>query len=273
MLVYMNQVIGLDSFRCGIVLTISRFVDCIGVLVVGYVVDRFAPFSRVINGQKFWHLVGCTLKCIFMFLYFHTPPGYDPDNVDQNAAFSYYMFIGIIGPLAFSTAQIPHMTMANSLAKTEADNVALQAIKNGMNKVTFIIMYLAATFLLKMNKSSTGTQLISWADNRTFTLLSSGGSALVFIGTVTFHILVKSSDLTTTNQEKKVGFSYGLSWFRRPAFYTLLVFYSFTWALLVIILTYQPFYLQVTLGLNKEFVGVLPLVSLDLGERIMISNF
>ena len=130
---------------------------------------------------------------------------------------------------------------------------------------------MAATFLLKMNKSSTGTQLISWADNRTFTLLSSGGSALVFIGTATFHILVKSSDLTTTNQEKKVEFSYGRSWFRKPAFYTLLVFYSFTWALLVIILTYQPFYLQVTLGLDKEFVGILPLVSLDLGK--LTSNF
>ena len=171
------------------------------------------------------------------------------------------MIIGIIGPLAFSTAQIPHMTIANSLAKTEADNVALQAAKNGMNKVTFIIIYLAATFLLRMDKSSSGTQLITWTDNRTFTILSIGGAALVFIGTVTFHLAVKSSDLITTNKEKKAGFRNGLKWFKRPAFYSLLVFYSVTWALLVIILTYQPFYLQVSLGLDKEFVGILPLVS------------
>ena len=70
MLIFMNQVIGLDSFRCGLVLTITYFADSIGVLIVGYLIDRYAPLGAWMNAKKAWHLIGLVFMSIIIVLYF-----------------------------------------------------------------------------------------------------------------------------------------------------------------------------------------------------------
>ena len=70
MLIFMNQVIGLDSFRCGLVLTVTYFADSIGVLIVGFLIDRYAPLGGWMNAKKAWHLIGLVFMSIIIVLYF-----------------------------------------------------------------------------------------------------------------------------------------------------------------------------------------------------------
>ena len=161
------------------------------------------------------------------------------------------------------------MAVAGELTQSESENVMLQSIKNAMTRFTFIIMYLVTTALLTLENDETngtadgGGNMISWSDRHLFANLALGGAAIGLCVSLAFHFLIKSDDLAVTkNQMENKGIMYGLKWLKRPPFWTLLVFYSLTWSLFVIVLTYQPFYLQVTLGLDKQFIGMLPLVRL-----------
>ena len=172
------------------------------------------------------------------------------------------------------------MAVAGELTKTDSENVMLQSVKNAVTRLTFIIMYLVTTALLtieeeeEINDTVDGGNMISWSDRHLFAHLALGGAAIGLCVSLAFHFLIKTDDLMVTkNQMEGKGIMYGLNWLKRPPFWTLLVFYSLTWTLFVIILTYQPFYLQITLGLDKQFIGMLPLVKIVGKKKANLINF
>ena len=146
-LIYMSQVIKLDAIRCGIVLTVNSFLDSFAVLVIGFIIDRYRPFSAVIESNKFWHLIGCSTVPILLPLHFIPPPAYDPINIDQNGALAYYLVVAGLMPFAFAFLQIPHLIVVGKLTESDSENVLLQSIKNAMSVFAFIIIHVLAIFL------------------------------------------------------------------------------------------------------------------------------
>ena len=100
--------------------------------------------------------------------------------------------------------------------------------------------------------NSTSSDLVGWEDRSLFMYLGFGGAGFGFVSTMIFHLLVKSADFKTQESVKNINSSYtsGFVWFKRLSFYSLLAFFSLTWAELELIMTYLPFYLQLTLELK-----------------------
>ena len=271
LLLFMNKVVGLDPIRCGVVLTVNSFLDALSVLLIGFIIDRFFPFSGNIDSKKFWHLVGCLTVPLLLPLHFIPPPGYDNDNINQNETLGYFLVVAGLMPFAFAFLQLPHLIMVGKLASDDSENVTLQSIKNAITVLAIIVIHILATFLFAFDTgieetnntfNSTSSDFVSWEDQELFMYLGIGGAAFGFLSTMVFHSLVKSTDLNAKESRKPKSSSLisGFIWFKRIPFYSLMAFYSLTWSNFLLVQTYLPFYLQLTLGLDKKFVSIIPLV-------------
>ena len=92
-----------------------------------------------------------------------------------------------------------------------------------------------------------------------------------------FHFLIKSSDLrgvgAIARELKSVknndrSFVSGLKWFKRLPFYSFIIFYSLTWAVYLSLMSYQSFYMQITLAVDSRFVSLVPLIQNGVGFGI-----
>ena len=279
-LLFLSQVIRLDPTSCGIVLAISRLLDCGFGLVAGFFVDRFAPCSRHIDRRKFWHLVGSLTIAMALPLQFIPPPNHNVENVDTAKTMIFYIFTFIIQCIGFAFSFITHLTVASVLASNESDSVVLQSLKNGVSKLTFMVINLIATFLLSVEEDDNETETIrqiNWSDRDLFMQLGLCGSLASLLLVCGFHVLIKSSDLRDVSaiarelNSKKSGkksLASGFKWFKRPAFYTFVTFYSLTWAMYLTVMSYQSFYMQITLQVDRRFVLLVPLIQNGVGFGI-----
>ena len=281
-LLFLSQVIKLDPTSCGIVLAISRLLDCGFGLVAGFFVDRFAPFSRHIDRRKFWHLVGSLIIAMSLPLQFIPPPNHDIENVDTAKTMIYYLFTFILQCVGFAFSLITHLTVASVLAANDGDSVLLQSLKNGVTKLTFMVINLIGTFLLSVEEDENETEIkpINWSDRDLFKYLGICGSLASLLLVGGFHYLIKSSDLrgvsaiaremnsSSENSGKKSTIKAVLKWFKRPPFYSFIVFYSLTWTMYLSLMSYQSFYIQITLAVDRRFVLLVPLIQNAVGFGI-----
>ena len=100
-LLFLTQVVRLDPTSCGIILVLGRLIDCINGLVAGFVVDRFALCSHILDRRKFWHLIGCILIAISLPLQFIPPPNHDVDNVNSVTTIIFYTASFILFSIGF----------------------------------------------------------------------------------------------------------------------------------------------------------------------------
>ena len=281
-LLFLTQVIRLDPSSCGILLVLGRLIDCVSGFVAGFIVDRFAPCSDFIDRRKFWHLIGCILIAMSLPLHLIPPPNHDVENVDTVKTMLFYIVSWTLCSIGYALSYISHLTVASILATNDTDSVLLQSLKNAVSKITFVVMNLIATFLISVEEkeenetTSSTTNAIDWSNRHLFMHLGLAGSLASLLLASGFHFFIKSNDLRGVraivrelkSMNKNKTFVSGLKWFKRLPFYSFIIFYSLTWAVYLSLMSYQSFYMQITLAVDRRFVSLVPLIQNGVGFGI-----
>ena len=301
LLIFLNQVIGLDPVYAGVPVASGQFIDAIVVLAMGHIIDHYAPFKRFINRKKFWHVIGTVTITLVYPMLFIPPPGYDPTNLtglwrSQATILSYYMIWVVLFATSWATIQISHLTMTGDLTRHDDERVFLTSIRNAATVLSSIVVHLSAMLLFSFKQEdnkepsetfANGTSRVAagtaevngglnWLDRKSFSYMAVGSVLLGLFTSCVFYILIPSRALIPSNKIKliaemqeserttKLKSDWQL-WFKRDSFYTLTLLYLLVRLIFNMIMSYVPFWLQLYLHSEKTFVARVPLIQFTSG--------
>ena len=294
LLIYLNQVIGLDPVYAGVPVASGQFIDAIVVLAMGHIIDNYAPFKRFINRKKFWHVIGTVAITLVYPMLFIPPPSYDPSNLtgpwqSQGAILGYYMVWVVLFATAWATIQISHLSMTGDLTSDDDERVFLTSVRNAATVLSSIIIHLSAMLLLSFSREDNTNETsraaagmgeltggLSWWDRKSFSYMAVGSVLLGLFTSCVFYILIPSRALIPSKKIKliaemqeserttKLKSDWRL-WFKRDSFYTLTLLYLLVRLIFNMIMSYVPFWLQLYLHSEKTFVARVPLIQFTSG--------
>ena len=297
LLIFLNQVIGLDPVYAGVPVASGQFIDAVVVLAMGHIIDHYAPFKRFINRKKFWHVIGTITITLVYPMLFIPPPGYEPNDLtgpwrSQGTVLGYYMLWVVLFAISWATVQISHLSMTGDLTCQDEERVFLTSVRNAATVLSSIIINLAAMLLLSFDQEESNETAamraavaadpelsggLSWSDRKSFTYLGVGSVLLGVLTSAAFYVLIPSSALIPSNiintmismnssegpVEKRTGD--WRAWFKCVPFYTLTLLYLLVRLIFNMIMSYMPFWLQLYLRSEKKFVARVPLIQFTSG--------
>ncbi|CAJ1060935.1 major facilitator superfamily domain-containing protein 12 isoform X2 [Xyrichtys novacula] len=271
LLVYLHNVLGLQSTYAGVLLLIGQIADGICTPLVGYESDK--TLSGICGKRKSWHLLG-TLSVILSFPFIFNPCLACTDNTPQWAQILYFSPFIIVFQFGWAATQISHLSLIPELVSRESEKVELTAYRYAFTVVANIAVFTVAWLLFKFqsqhNLNPTVTDNVGPVDVPLFRNL-----ALIMLGigavfSVLFHMGTKEGTLASERESLLVSpapqeakprpvFRWKC-WLKEPSFYQMAFLYMCTRLIVNLSQTYISIFITASLMLPKNFIAIIPLV-------------
>lgn len=122
-LIYYNQVLGLEAFLAGLALAIAVFVDAVSDIVVGYLSDNW--ISRLGRRHPFMYVAALPIAISF-YLIWNPPLG---ATQDQMTLFIYLLVMAVLVRSFVTLFEVPNSAMGPELSKHYDDRTGLMAFR------------------------------------------------------------------------------------------------------------------------------------------------
>ena len=184
--------------------------------------------------------------------------------------------------MGWAIVQIAHLSMIPKLARTDADVIQLNSIRQGNVYFASILVYVLAGVMIK--NSNDGFQ---WADRWSIMYLTYISLAIGFLAVVGYHVLTPEKPSPTPVLEATCSINSSTrqritwrDWFKKPGFYRVCFCYTMTRLVYNMTLLFFPLLLATALKYPMNYIGYCPLVlylaglfySLGISWFIKISN-
>lgn len=142
LLIYYNQVLGLDAFLAGLALAIAVLVDALSDIIVGFLSDNWR--SRWGRRHPFMYAAALPIAVSFFFIW--NPPEGVSDS--QTMLFSYLMIMAILVRSCVTFFEVPNASMGPELTKHYDDRTGIMAFRYvfgwlgglSMSVLTFMVL-------------------------------------------------------------------------------------------------------------------------------------
>ena len=122
-LIYYNQVLGLEAFLAGLALAIAVFVDAVSDIVVGYLSDNW--ISKFGRRHPFMYAAAIPIAISFYFIW-NPPAGITQDQI---TLFVYLLVMAVLVRSFVTLFEIPNSAMGPELTKHYDDRTGLMAFR------------------------------------------------------------------------------------------------------------------------------------------------
>ncbi len=122
-LIYYNQVLGLDPFLAGLALAVAVLVDALSDIAVGFLSDNW--ISRL--GRRHPFMYAAVLPIAVSFFYLWNPP--DVITGTQTALFAYLALMAVVVRSCLTFFEVPNAAMGPELTKHYDDRTGLMAFR------------------------------------------------------------------------------------------------------------------------------------------------
>ena len=195
LLKFYTDVMGVDAWIVGLVMTVARFIDAFTDVTMGRIVDRV----RLGKGGKFrpWLLRMCAPVAISSFLI------YQSAFADRSLAFKVtWLFITYVlwGSIFYTSINIPYGSMASSLSPDASDRQSLSTYRTVGATVAGLVI--GAGVPIFVYKTQNGVSVL---DGTAFTVAAGIMSLLSVVGYLLCYFLTTERVRPVHNPTERVG--------------------------------------------------------------------
>jgi len=123
LLLYYNQVLGLDPFLTGLALALAVAIDAVSDLAVGYLSDNWR--SKLGRRHPFMYVAILPVATTFYFLW--NPPAVALE--EQSTLFMYLVFMAVLVRSCLTLYEVPNAAQGPELTKDYHDRTKLMAFR------------------------------------------------------------------------------------------------------------------------------------------------
>lgn len=195
LLKFYTDVMGVDAWIVGLVMTIARFIDAFTDITMGRIVDKF---PRGKNGKfRPWLLRMCAPVAIASFLI------YQSAFADRSLGFKVaWLFVTYVlwGSIFYTSINIPYGSMASALSSDPSDRQSLSTYRTVGATVAGLVI--GAGVPLFVYRTENGVSIL---DGRAFTIAAGIMSVLSVVGYLLCYFLT-TERVKPNRDEKKEGY-------------------------------------------------------------------
>ncbi|XP_076018435.1 major facilitator superfamily domain-containing protein 12-like [Genypterus blacodes] len=285
LLVYYHSVLGFENNYAGGLLLVGQIADGVCTPFIGFESDR-TPGIGNYGKRKTWHLVG-TLSVVLSFAFVFNQCLACTSLTPQWASFIYFVPFIVVFQFGWAATQISHLSLIPELVTCEHAKVELTAYRYAFTVIANITVYAVAYLLFHLQARQDDDPLNDALGPVDIPLFRNLALIVLGIGclfSLFFHLgtLERSSGVgrrerlkdeeEEEEEEKKVESSLPSCskqssslllwkcWLKQPSFYQVALLYMSTRLIVNLSQTYISMYLINTLGLQKNFIAIIPLV-------------
>lgn len=123
LLIYYNQVLGLDAFLAGLALALAVAIDAVSDLAVGYLSDNW----RSSYGRRHPFMYAAIIPVVVTFYFLWNPPGFALSA--QASLFTYLLVMAVLVRGCITLFEVPNAAQGPELTKDYEDRTRLMAFR------------------------------------------------------------------------------------------------------------------------------------------------